>query len=301
MALKSLCLSTTCPHALSISHGRGEGACGQMPTGDKIHSLNVFQSFPQNTMCCRTFQLYHLFVLFSLFFFYFCKNLKKTQKTEAFPFCFHVSRLTVVDQSFTKKISVLENFKHSAKQDLFAGLVLLFRAWSPKLEVVMLWAQQPLLVFKHQSKTVNRKFSQLQSLSLLLSAFTQQLSTPVSSTKLRQFGIFILVKVVHVVTYKNILVPEESFPASLLLFDQFENRLIGLNFPAAVVSSDVGSVNDLGIFIAWKTSFLGFKTPQAAFIGNNALPPTRCPDIKNFPNRPYTKLPLNLPATTGCS
>ena len=29
--------------------------CGQMPTGDRIHSLNIFQSFPYNTMCCRTF------------------------------------------------------------------------------------------------------------------------------------------------------------------------------------------------------------------------------------------------------
>lgn len=34
--------------------------------------------------------------------------------------------------------------------------------------------------------------------------------------------------------------PEESFPVSLLLFDQFEDWLIGLHVPAAAVSSDVG-------------------------------------------------------------
>lgn len=34
--------------------------------------------------------------------------------------------------------------------------------------------------------------------------------------------------------------PEEFFPESLLLFDQFEDRLVALHFPAAEVSDDVG-------------------------------------------------------------
>lgn len=47
----------------------------------------------------------------------------------------------------------------------------------------------------------------------------------------------------YVCTYLTLcqyLLPEESFPASLLLFHQFDDRLIGLHFPTASLSNDAG-------------------------------------------------------------
>ena len=61
--------------------------CGQMPTGDRIHNLKVF-----------------LCVFFFLFFLLLQKPEKQKKNSKALPFCFHVSRSTVVDQFFTKKV-----------------------------------------------------------------------------------------------------------------------------------------------------------------------------------------------------
>lgn len=43
------------------------------------------------------------------------------------------------------------------------------------------------------------------------------------------------------------LVPQEPFPVSLLLFDQFEDRLVALDLPAAALSGDAGVKLQLGL------------------------------------------------------
>ena len=77
--------------------------CGQMPTVNRIHSLNDFQSLPYNAMFCSSFFILVVPCLCVLYF-YFCKNQKNKKNSKVFTLCFHVSGLTVVDQSFTQKI-----------------------------------------------------------------------------------------------------------------------------------------------------------------------------------------------------